>query len=164
LSLACAANKHDVARVLLEAKADVNANSRVSSGRPVLHDAIAAGNLKLVKVLLEFGADVLRKSSSRKDALELADMTMLIPQNAAGIRAALAEAARKQKQAAAKRAASAAGAGKPSSGARAGVSSAVESKTGILCAQAMGPLFRLNCSRCPQGLRARGPPASASRR
>ncbi|MBC7913566.1 MAG: ankyrin repeat domain-containing protein, partial [Pyrinomonadaceae bacterium] len=70
LSSAVAANNSDIAKILLEAGADVNVSQL--SGLTPLHSAAHHGNIELIILLLEAGASVTAKTDEGKTAAELA--------------------------------------------------------------------------------------------
>ena len=71
LHSAVAANNSDIAKILLEAGADVNVKQ--VSGITPLHSAAHHGNIELIILLLEAGADVSAKSEDGKTAADLAN-------------------------------------------------------------------------------------------
>jgi ankyrin repeat protein len=69
---AVAANNTDIAKILLEAGADVNV--RQISGITPLHSAAHHGNIELIILLLEAGADVNAKTEDGKTPADLASI------------------------------------------------------------------------------------------
>ena len=70
LASAAAAKQTDIARLLIEHGANVNA--RAAGGHIPLHEASANGNVELVKLLIESGADVNAKTDDGKTPLDFA--------------------------------------------------------------------------------------------
>ena len=70
LASAAAAKQTELARLLIEHGADVNA--RAAGGHIPLHEASANGNVELVKLLIENGADVHAKTDDGKTPLDFA--------------------------------------------------------------------------------------------
>jgi ankyrin repeat protein len=70
LASAGAANRNDIARILIKHGADVNA--KAANDFSPLHEAAATGNLELAALLLENGADVNTKSTEGKTPLDYA--------------------------------------------------------------------------------------------
>jgi ankyrin repeat protein len=72
LQSAVAANNTDIAKILLEAGAEVNV--RQISGITPLHSAAHHGNIELIILLLEAGSDVNAKTEDGKTAADLASI------------------------------------------------------------------------------------------
>jgi ankyrin repeat protein len=70
LASAGAANRNDIARILVEHGADVNA--KAANDFSPLHEAAATGNLELATLLLENGADINAKTTEGKTPLDYA--------------------------------------------------------------------------------------------
>jgi len=70
LASAAAAKQTDIARLLIQHGANLNA--RAASGHIPLHEASANGNVELVKLLIENGSDVNAKTDDGKTPLDFA--------------------------------------------------------------------------------------------